>query len=170
MAEKIWFLMPELILFAGAVVLSVMGLARRKPVRDLLPAVTCLFLAAAFLVTPFLYRGDHIAHADLLMPLLGKYVKMMVCFIGIILTMVSVGLIDRRLEADVDAGRLSFDPLRTSRGEFYAFFLLSLIGVMLCCNANDLIWLFLALELASLPTYIMRAISRASSKAQEASV
>ena len=170
MADKLWFIIPELVLFAGAVVLSVMGLSRRKAVRDLLPAVTCLFLAAGFVITPFLYRGEHLAQAGLLMPLLGKYVKMMVCLVGIILTMVSVGLIDRRLEADVDAGRLSFDPLRTSRGEFYAFFLLSLIGVMLCCNANDLIWLFLALERASLPTYIMIAISRASAKAQEASV
>ncbi|MDY7108422.1 MAG: NADH-quinone oxidoreductase subunit N [Planctomycetota bacterium] len=170
MAEKLWFIIPELILFAGAVVASVMGLSRRKAIRDLLPAMTCLFLAAGFIVTPFLYRGDHLAGADLLMPLLGKYVKMMVCFIGIILTMVSVGMIDRRMEADVEAGRVKFDPLRAGRGEFYAFFLLSLIGVMLCCNANDLIWLFLALELASLPTYIMVAISRASAKAQEASV
>ena len=41
-----------------------------------------------------------------------------------------------------------------------AFFLLSLIGVMLCCNARDLIWLFLALELTSLPTYVLVTISR----------
>jgi NADH-quinone oxidoreductase subunit N len=41
---------------------------------------------------------------------------------------------------------------------------------MLVCNANDLIWLFLALELTSLPTYIMVAISRPSRRAQEAAV
>ena len=71
-------------------------------------------------------------------------------------------MVDRRLEAAVDAGRIAFDPLRSNRGEFHAFFLLSLIGVMLVCNANDLIWLFLALELTSLPTYIMVAVSRPS--------
>ncbi|MCZ6834278.1 MAG: NADH-quinone oxidoreductase subunit N, partial [Planctomycetota bacterium] len=65
---------------------------------------------------------------------------------------------------------LRFDPMRAARGEFYAFMLLSLIGVMLVCNANDLIWLFLALELTSLPTYIMVAISRGSRRAQEAAV
>jgi NADH-quinone oxidoreductase subunit N len=95
---------------------------------------------------------------------------MIVCLVGIVLAMVSAGSIDRRMEHDVDTGRVSFDPLRASRGEFYAFFLLSLIGVMLVCNSNDLIWLFLALELTSLPTYIMVAVSRSSRRAQEASV
>ena len=73
-------------------------------------------------------------------------------------------------EAAVETGRATFDPIRSNRGEYWLFFLLSLSGVMLCCNANDLIWLFLALELTSLPTYIMVAISRGSRKAQEAAV
>ncbi len=170
MVDKLWFLIPELTLFAGVVVLSVMGLSPRRSVRNLLPLVTCLFLGAAFIVTPFLYRPERIEAADMFMPMLGKYVKMVVCLIGVVLTMVSVGLMDRRLEADVAASRVAFDPLRASRGEYYVFFLLSLIGVMLCCTANDLIWLFLALELTSLPTYIMVAISRPSRRAQEASV
>jgi NADH-quinone oxidoreductase subunit N len=172
MAEKLWFLIPEMILFGGVVVLMVMGLSPRRAFRDALPLVTCIFLAAAFVVTPFLYRGEHLERAEemLLLPGLGKYVKMVVCLVGILLTMVTVGMMDRRLESDLDAGRIPFDPLRTSRGEFYVFFLLSLIGVMLCCNANDLIWLFLALELTSLPTYIMVAISRPSRRAQEAGV
>src|SRR5213079_2274541 len=57
--------------------------------------------------------------------------------------------------------------------EFYSFFLFSLTGLMLCTTANDLVWLFLALELTSLPTYVMVAISRtgrAGSRAQEAAV
>jgi NADH-quinone oxidoreductase subunit N len=52
-----------------------------------------------------------------------------------------------------------FNPLRTNRAEFYSFFLFSIMGLMLCAGADDLIWLFLALELTSLPTYIMVAIS-----------
>src|SRR5690606_5109262 len=35
---------------------------------------------------------------------------------------------------------------------------------------NDLIWLFLALELSSLPTYVMVAMSRQSRQAQEAAI
>ncbi|MHC5004213.1 MAG: NADH-quinone oxidoreductase subunit N [Planctomycetota bacterium] len=174
MVEKIWFLIPEIWLFLGAVVVALLGLSRRKGVRDSLPLVTAVLLLVAGVLTPWVYdsaRGqEFIGRADLLMPMLGKYVKLVVCGIGILLSMVTAGLIDRRLEAAVDAGRAAFDPIRANRGEFYAFFLLSLIGVMLCCNANDLIWLFLALELTSLPTYIMVAISRPSRRAQEAAV
>ena len=35
-----------------------------------------------------------------------------------------------QLETDIHTRRIPFDPLRASRGEFYAFFLLSLIGYL----------------------------------------
>ncbi|MCH8006427.1 MAG: NADH-quinone oxidoreductase subunit N [Planctomycetes bacterium] len=176
MIDKLWFLIPEIVLFGGVVVVSVMGLARRRIVRDAVPLVVCVFLVAAMAVIPFLYGHDRVfdelgrSRAGLLMPLLGRYVKLVVCAVGILLAMMSVWLTDRKLEAAVASGRARFDPIRVSRGEYFAFFLLSLIGVMLVCNANDLIWLFLALELTSLPTYIMVAISRPSAKALEAAV
>jgi NADH-quinone oxidoreductase subunit N len=171
MVDKLWFLIPEIWLFAGAVVVSVMGLSRTKRVRDALPLVVCAFLAVALVVTPVLYtKTDRLVGAAMLMPMVGYYVKMVVCAMGIVLAMLSVGLIDRRLEDAVKSGRARFDPIRVSRGEYFAFFLLSLIGAMLVCNANDLIWMFLALELTSLPTYIMVAISRSSRRAQEAAV
>jgi NADH-quinone oxidoreductase subunit N len=168
MGDKVWFLYPELCLFLGVVVVSIMGLSQRRGVRDAVPAATILFLLIAFIITPMLYTDEHVQKS--LMPMLGKYVKMIVCGVGIMLTMLSVGLIDRRYEDSVQAGRLRFDPIRANRGEYFSFFLLSLMGVMLCCNANDLIWLFLVLELTSLPTYVMVAMSRPSRKAQEASV
>ena len=174
MADKLWFLVPELILFAGVVVVSIMGLSPRKGVRDSLPLITCIFLGMAFAVIPALYSGEraeaHMEGAALLFPYLGKFAKMVVCLIGIGLVMISTGLIDRKYEHAVQTGRATFDPIRATRGEYFSFFLLSLIGVMLCCSANDLIWLFLSLELTSLPTYIMVAMSRSSRKAQEAAV
>src|SRR5262245_54358978 len=176
MVNKLWFLLPEIALFCGVILVFIMGLSHSKKVRDMLPLMTCVFLGLAFALTPFVYegsRGQRILSDNptlLLMPMVGKYIKMVICAVGIILTMVSVGSIDRRLESAVQSGRLAFDPIRANRGEFYAFFLLSLIGAMLVSSANDLIWLFLALELTSLPTYIMVAISRPSRKAQEAAV
>ncbi|MCA9297021.1 MAG: hypothetical protein KC983_10900, partial [Phycisphaerales bacterium] len=170
MVEKLWFLIPEMTLFVGVVVVAILGLSRSRSLRDILPFVTCLFLGLAFFVSPYLYTPERLADANLLMPRLGQYVKMIVCAIGIVLVMLNVGLIDRGYERAVEEGRTTFDPIRANRGEFYTFFMLSLIGVMLCCNANDLIWLFLALELTSLPTYVMVAMSRSSRKAQEAAV
>jgi NADH-quinone oxidoreductase subunit N len=174
MAEKLWFIIPELILFAGAVLVCVAGLSPKEGIRQRLPLFTCLVLVVAGAITPWIYDGARgralIGEADLLMPMLGKYVKVMVCFVGVPLALLGVGLIDRRYENAIRSGRIRFDPIRANRGEYHAFFLLSLIGVMLCCNANDLIWLFLALELTSLPTYIMVAMSRGQRRAQEAAV
>ena len=48
--------------------------------------------------------------------------------------------------------------------------LLSIAGVLLVAGANDIILLFLGIELASIPTYIMVSISRPLPVAQEAGV
>jgi NADH-quinone oxidoreductase subunit N len=174
MADKIWFVIPEIWLFVGAVVVVLAGLSPRRVVREALPVVTIAFLFVAAVLTMWVYDGAHgrslLPDAELLMPVLGKYVKLVVCAVGIALAMVSTGLIDRRFESAIEGGRTAFDPIRANRGEYQAFFLLSLIGVMLCCSASDLIWLFLALELTSLPTYVMVAMSRGSRRAQEAAV
>jgi NADH-quinone oxidoreductase subunit N len=55
-------------------------------------------------------------------------------------------------------------------GEFYALMLLAMAGLMLVADSNDLMLLFLGIELASIPTYIMVSISRPLPAAQEAGV
>jgi len=55
-------------------------------------------------------------------------------------------------------------------GEYYALILLSLLGMLLSFSANDLVLLFLAIELASIPTYILVAVSRPYGRAQEAAL
>jgi len=171
MTAKLWFLIPEIVLLAAAVIVSVMGLSRSKSTRDLAPLITVLALIVAAALTPILYANEEkVLAADMLMPMLGQYVKIVVCIIGALLAMLSVGLIDRNLEDAFSTGRAPFDAIRVTRGEFFAFFLLSLIGVMLITSANDLIWLFLALELTSLPTYVMVAIARSRRMSLEAAV
>ncbi len=46
------------------------------------------------------------------------------------------------------------------RGEYYTLLLFSLTGMMLMAQANDLIMVFIALELLSIPLYVLSAISR----------
>lgn len=171
MVDKLYLLIPEMIVFAGAVLASVVGLSKRKVMRDATAVIAVVALLAALIVTPIIYNNeDRIVAADLLLGHLGEYVKMVVCGIGILLVMVNAGLADRKLEREIAAGRAPFDPISATRGEFFAFSLFSLTGLMLVASANDLIWLFLALELTSLPTYVMVAISRGSRVAQEAAV
>src|SRR4051812_21591989 len=55
-------------------------------------------------------------------------------------------------------------------GEFYGLMLLAAAGLMLVADSNDLVLLFLGIELASIPTYIMVSMSRPLPAAQEAGV
>jgi NADH-quinone oxidoreductase subunit N len=55
-------------------------------------------------------------------------------------------------------------------GEYYALILLALSGLLVSFSANDLVLLFMAIELASIPTYILVAMSRPLGKAQEAAI
>ncbi|MEY2714143.1 MAG: NADH-quinone oxidoreductase subunit [Planctomycetota bacterium] len=170
MSAKLTLIAPEILLFIGSVVVAVLGLSRNAGVRRAVPMITALFLAASVGVTAWVYRGDAVAQSGLMMPMLGAYAKALIAMIAILLVMVAGASIDRRLEEAFDAGRAAFDPIRVMRGEFFSFFLLSVAGTMLIANAGDLIWMFLALELASLPTYVMVAVSRGTRRAQEAAV
>jgi len=104
-----------------------------------------------------------------LLPGLMEFAKPMIAAVGILLIMMLTGTVDQWFERAVKQGA-KWDPLRSTRGEFYAFALFSLTGLMLCATADDLIWLFLALELTSLPTYVMVSISTARMRSQEAGI
>jgi len=170
MSSKLTLIAPEILLFVGSVVVAVLGLARNPSVRRAVPAVTVLFLAASIGVTAWVYRSEAVLTSGLVLPMLGGYAKALIASIGILLVLLAGSSIDRRLEEAFEQGRAAFDPIRVMRGEYFSFFLLSIAGTMLIANASDLIWLFLALELASLPTYVMVAVSRGTRRAQEAAV
>ena len=61
-------------------------------------------------------------------------------------------------------------PVVSERGEYMAMILLSLLGVLLTASANDLVVLFLAIELVSVPTYVLIALSRDDTRSSEAAV
>jgi NADH-quinone oxidoreductase subunit N len=167
--ERIAYLWPEIALFIGACVAVVVGLSPRADVRRQTPLLCglVLFIAAALgVATPQ-------APSWALLPGLMPFAKPLIALVGLLLLTVIVGTVDREEEAAVASGR-PFDPLRITSAEFYAFFLFSLMGAMLCATAGDLIWLFLALELTSLPTYVMVVLSgrgrRGFERSQEAGV
>jgi NADH-quinone oxidoreductase subunit N len=53
------------------------------------------------------------------------------------------------------------------RGEYYSLMLFSICGMMLMAQAADLIVVFLALELLSLPLYVLSAFARPKAKSEE---
>jgi len=56
------------------------------------------------------------------------------------------------------------------RGEYYVLILFSISGMMLMSQASDLIIVFLALELLSIPLYVLAAFARPNLQSEEAGV
>ena len=54
------------------------------------------------------------------------------------------------------------------RGEYYTLLLFSILGMMLMAQAGDLIIVFLALEMLSIPLYVLSAFARPKPDAEEA--
>lgn len=164
MVEKLQFIVPEIILFAATVLVMVMGLSPRRSIRKACAGVSMLALVGAGVagwMTPL--------PPNSLLPNLMPFAKPMIAAVGVLLVMLVTGTVDRDYEESLHRGT-RFDALRSTRGEFYAFVLFSLTGLMLCTTADDLIWLFLALELTSLPTYVMVSISTGGTRSQEAGI
>ncbi|MBL9118947.1 MAG: NADH-quinone oxidoreductase subunit N [Phycisphaerae bacterium] len=170
MINQLTLILPEILLIVGAVVVTVLGVARSKVWRDAVPTVTVILLLASCFLVHVVSTEDRLSQAPLIMPGLGLYAKTLLLVGAAALVLLGFGLIDRKLEMAFASGRAAFDPIRVMRGEYHSFLLLSVAGACLLCNAPDLIWLFLAIELVSLPTYIMVATSRAARRAQEAAV
>ncbi len=68
---------------------------------------------------------------------------------------------------------LSYDYIRRmniERGEYYVLILISSAGMMLMAHAYDLIVVFLALELLSIPLYVLSGFSRPRVESEEAAL
>ncbi len=147
-------LLPELILLVGACGLLFLGATRLAASRSFLPFAGVLVLVAALVVT--IRRGEpdgSFAAMGLWISSLTHYVRWVALSVGILILLVNWYL-----------------PVQEERGEFVALILLSLLGVLLTASANDWLVLFFAIELVSIPTYILIALSRLDQRAAEASV
>ncbi len=58
--------------------------------------------------------------------------------------------------------------MNLERGEYYSLMMFSVAGMMLMAQAADLIVVFLALELLSIPLYVMAAFARPQAESEEA--
>jgi len=179
MIDRIATLWPEIALLVGACLCMVIGLSaspgwRKAPVwvaaGSLGLAGYCVLHAPSHGVAS-LAGGSQAPWLDLGLP---GFVKLAIVGVGLLLLLVAVQVpehLPQTIDAEASAASgKPFDPSEMMRGEFFAFFLFSLAGAMLCAGADDLVWLFLSLELTSLPTYVMVAITRDRAQAQEAAV
>lgn len=151
MSPMIELLIPEVILLVGAALILMVGLSRSLSRHA--AALALIFVLVALWASWRLAGGggDALEVASLNVDPLVWYVRMVTLAIGALVVLVNGSV-----------------PVEEERGEFFALILFSLCGVMLVSVANNLILLFLALELVSVPTYILIGLSRRDIRAQEA--
>src|SRR3954452_12933364 len=158
---------PELVLMVVACGLFLLGASSKASSRRLAPAIALLTLLFVFCWQWIRASNPTDVSTDAWLTLtvgsFAVYIKGLVAGVGVLLVLLAWPTNrDATGSASLDFGR--------EAGEFYALMLLSLSGVFLVSAANDISLLFLGVELASIPTYIMVSISRPLPVAQEAGV
>lgn len=144
-------LAPELVLIVAASLLLIVGHSRRAFVLDSLPALTLIALGVALWLAIGRPGGGIRSTHSLQIDALVYYARWITLCVGVLIV-----LVNRHV------------PAARERGEYFALMLFSLAGISLVAVADDMILLFLALELVSVPTYVLIGLSRTDVRAQEA--
>lgn len=164
--EVMW---PELIVIGTACVLFLLGVLPMPGARRASAAIALISLLGTFvlLVCYLLFNWPSDALHDssnaISVWYFAHYIKMLATGIGVLFVLMS-------WPSNKDATGNSALDFAQDGGEFFGLMLLSIAGVMLVASANDMILLFLGIELAAIPTYVMVSISRPLPVAQEAGV
>ena len=146
-------LAPELIVTVGAVVVLVIGTAGRGAWRTASGWLALATLVGAFITAAYRPLPEGVSLPGIEVTWLAWVTRLVGLGVSILLLLVAWHV-----------------PESGDRGEFFAMLLFSVLGVLLVGLASDLIVLFLALELVSVPTYVLVAVGRRHLHAQEAGV
>ena len=159
-------ILPEIILVTAACALFLIGFLGTRGNGRVAASLALLGVAGA-LVVAFLQYRNGVVGADLYQNFrvneFGLFIRVAALAIGMLLLLLSWPWGDKAEgNASVHYGE--------DAGEYFGLILLALTGLILVPSANDLIVLFMAIELASIPTYILVAAGRPIAAAQEAGV
>jgi NADH-quinone oxidoreductase subunit N len=151
-----WPLAPEMVLAAGALLLLMLGVARRDPEREA-PGIGWLAIAILAVAGALLFRQGALSQSlfegSIVVDRFARFIKLLT------------------LAASGASLLLSFDYMhetRTLKFEYPVLVLLSTTGMMVMISANDLISLYLGLELQNLSLYVLAAIRRDDLRSSEA--
>ncbi|MCG7393917.1 NADH-quinone oxidoreductase subunit NuoN [Microvirga sp. ACRRW] len=146
--------LPEIILAAGALVLVLFGAIRGERSGEGMNFIALALLAVAF-VAVLMLPGERVEtmSGSFVIDGFAKFMKMLT------------------LLASAGGVILSMDYMRRegiSRFEYPILIVLSTLGMMMVISANDLIALYLGLELLSLASYVIAAFDRDNVRSTEA--
>ena len=147
---------PELVLATGAMLLLMIGVFRGDRSFVALTWVSCaLYLGAgALLIGPALAGGRHPAFGGLLLvDDFAIFLKAIILAAAAVASLLALPYLKRA---------------RTARFEYPVIVMLAALGTLVMVSANDLISLYLGLELAALAQYVLAAFHRNEARSSEA--
>lgn len=160
-------MLPEIVLCGVACILFLMGASNKPAVRRLAPilALAALIFAGGSQLSMFVGNAPRIdvRWNTVHVYEFARYITILASAIGVLLVLLA-------WPANADATGGPAHHFGQEASEFFALMLLSIAGIFFVAGANDIMLLFLGIELASIPTYIMVSISRPLAVAQEAGV
>jgi NADH-quinone oxidoreductase subunit N len=155
-AIEIGALAPTLVLLGAAVLVLLLDLLPPHGDKTHLAGVALLGVIGALLVALTRWGRDHRGFRD--MVVLDNYalfVDVVICYAAALVILLSIDYLRR-------------EGLQS--GEYYALLLFSASGMMLMASANDLVVVFLALELMSLCLYVLAGLFKTRLDSGEASM
>lgn len=158
-------ILPEMILIIAACGLFLLGMSPRAVARRNAPILALVALLGVLGLQLVQTPQDPIADPwnSFRVYQFAHYVKLLAAGIGALLVLLF-------WPTNREATGNSAMDVGPDTSEFFGLMLLSIAGVFIVAGANDLILLFLGIELASIPTYVMVSMSRPIAPAQEAGV
>ena len=140
-----------IVVLSGCAVLLAESLKRAND-RPWHEALALIGLVGAIYCSVAQWGNDDVGFGVILTDKYALFFNIMLCGIGILTTLLSIGTADRD---------------RIPQGEYYALMLFSISGMMMMGSTRDLLVVFVALEIMSLGVYVMTAIKRGSEQGAE---
>jgi NADH-quinone oxidoreductase subunit N len=155
-AELLRFL-PEIILtIAGTLLLVMEGFKKDDDSRSVISTLAAIAIALAMYGTVVAYRSPGLAFSNMLISDgYAAFFRLVVLGVGLLTVLSSSAYLERE---------------KSNTGEFYVLVLFSLAGQCLMAAANELMMVFIGLEVSSIASYILAGYLRDDKRGNEASL
>ena len=149
-------LAPTLVVFGAAALVLLLDLLPRAVGRELIATVALAGVVGALLASLARWgRPERAFHDMVVLDDFARFASVIICYGAALVVLLSIDYL----------GRSTPDT-----GEYYALVLFSTGGMMLLAAAGDLVVLFLAVELMSLPLYVLAGFFKRELASSEASM
>jgi NADH-quinone oxidoreductase subunit N len=155
-AELLRFL-PEIILtIAGTLLLVLEGFKKDEDSRSVISTLAAISIGLAMYGTVVAYDNPGMAFSNMLVSDgFAAFFRLVVLGVGLLTVLCSTSYLERE---------------KSNSGEFYVLLLFSLAGQCLMAAANELIMVFIGLEVSSIASYILAGYIRDDKRGNESSL